>query len=107
MSKGKKTASAALRSWEKETEALVGAFLRRYFKGVDPETYWVSGEIGGVLCVNDYFFDLQRIIEAMRYKPDVTNFFEYADYELHCLQTEGKKPKIDFMTFCWNGEQLA
>lgn len=83
-----KTHKELINEWEHHTEGLAEEFARKYF-GKDNENWWVAGEIGGVLCVNDHFFNLDRIIEALKYRATITQLFMY--YELE-LEAGMKKP---------------
>jgi len=79
--------------WEIATDILVDKFLEVYFKGdYTSNRYWVGGDIGGVFCINDYFFDIHRIVEAFRYKAPVKKFFEY--YELEVDYAIKDKPLV-------------
>ena len=84
-------------AWEDETNKLVEIFVNRYFyKGVD--WYWVGNEVGFVLCVNDYFFNLSHILTALRFNCSDTKLFEFYDLELE-HHTNGKDMPINFENF--------
>lgn len=63
-------------------------FCRKYFK--DFYNYrpsdWVGNDIGGVICINDYWFNLKDIETAIKYKTTKKELFDYYDYSLdnHC-----------------------
>jgi hypothetical protein len=76
--------------WEEATESLRLLFVDKYF-GKDPEHYWIADDIGGVLFVNDYFFNLSDIVDFLKYNYSVKKMFEYYDYSLKCSQ-ENKVP---------------
>ena len=73
-------------NWEHSTQELTNHFIKKYF-GNDTENYWVADEVGSVLFVNDYFFDLNTIIDFLRYKYSKDKMFEYYDYQLNCYST--------------------
>lgn len=78
------TENKAINRWEKATNELVDIFVDYYFgKENEPEVWWVADDIGGVLFVNDYFFDLNRIREALMYKASKRKLFDFYDYELN------------------------
>lgn len=83
-----KTQKELISEWEYNTDALAEEFARKYF-GRDNENWWVGGEVGSVLCVNDHFFNLDRIVEALKYRATITQLFMY--YELE-LEAGMKKP---------------
>ena len=76
--------------WEDATGSLKLLFVDKYF-GRDAESWWVADGIGGVLFVNDYFFDLNDIVEFLKYGYPAKKMFEYYDYRLK-LQEKNKYP---------------
>lgn len=87
-----------LKNWEKETNKLKDIFVKKYFGDSANDVYWIGDEIGFILCVNDYFFDLQRIGEAIKYNASVKRFFEYHNKELE-LAIKNKKMDIAFRNY--------
>ncbi len=85
-----------LKNWEDETELLATYFINRYF-GNDTEHYWVCDEIGSVLVVNDYFFNVGDMVEFIRGNYSKDKMFEYYDYSLRCH--EDKKSPINIKTY--------
>ena len=81
-----------LRNWEKATQELINYFLKKYFteKDYEPDWYWIADEIGGTLFVNDYFFNLEDIVQFLRYEYTAKDMFAYYDYALD----NAKKNKI-------------
>ena len=84
--------------WEKETEKLKDIFVKKYFGDMASDVYWVANEIGGVLVVNDYFFNLERIIETIKYSASNKKLFEYQEEELK-FATLNKPMKINFRNY--------
>ena len=68
-------------NYEKATQELVDFFVKKYFKNDASDVYWVADEIGGVLCVNDYFFSIDRIVEAIKLNCSSKKLFDYYDKE--------------------------
>ncbi len=68
------------KQWEIATQNITNIFTEKYFKGVISDIYWVADEVGGVLCVNDYFFSLGDITDFIRYDYKVEDMFKYYDY---------------------------
>ena len=73
-----------LQRWTNETKELGDFFVTHYF-GRDADSHWIADEIGGVLYVNDYFFNLRDIVEFMRYRYSKNKMFEYYEYQLKCI----------------------
>lgn len=90
----------ALHLWETETERLVSEFMKKYFPDYNykEDCHWIGNEIGGVCMIGDYFFDLNRIIDALRHDISIKTFFNYYDYELE-LAHQDKRPEHNLRTY--------
>lgn len=73
-----------LKQWRNATEDLTKVFLKRYFphERYNKDTFWVGDRVGDALCVGDYFFCIDRMIEAIEYKASVDQLFSYYDMEV-------------------------
>ena len=87
----------SLKVWEEATDALANTFIRKYFDD-DASCFWVGDEIGGMLAVNDYFFSLDRILEALRYAASDEQLFGYCELELEAAMEE-KEVGISFRNY--------
>lgn len=96
MKKNMNTKNESLRNWEIATEVLADEFLDVYFE-TSTDCFWVGNTIGGVFAVNDYFFNLDRIVESLRYHASKKKLFEYYEKELE------EKPDINFYYFLKHG----
>lgn len=76
-----------LKNYYNAVEELTKHFCNKYFKGVYEYDVndWAGGEIGGVICINDYWFNLNHIVVAFTYKATKKELFGYYDfsYEKH------------------------
>ena len=86
-----------INNWEQATQAIADEFKSKYFKNYAND-WWVNDDIGGVFQIGDYFFGLDRMIEALRYGATRKKLLEYYDYELE-LAMKIEKPKINFKNF--------
>lgn len=82
-----------LKRWENETKELCDLFVLHYFDE-DADVYWVADEIGGVLFVNDYFFNLSDIVDFIRHRYSKKKMFEYYDYALKCAVVDKRPTNI-------------
>lgn len=89
-----------LENWEKATEELTTLFLEKYFDG-ETDYYWVGADIGGVLFVGDYFFNFDRIVEAIKYQATKKQLFGFYDLEIETLSNE-KEMKMNFKNYIKN-----
>lgn len=79
-----------LSEWEIATNKLSQHFVTQYFDK-DAEVWWVADDIGDVLVVNDYFFNLKQVVEFIKYRYSREMLFEYYEYSLN-LAEKGKTP---------------
>lgn len=49
----------------------------------DAKDSWVANEVGGIVCVNDYFVDMQTIIDDVDLPATEDEFLKWYDY---CLE---------------------
>jgi hypothetical protein len=71
-------------AWQKATNALAQEFVNKYFDGT-LNWRWTSGDIGGNFEINDYFFGLDRIVEAIEINCSYELLIQFYDYEMDCL----------------------
>ena len=69
-------------SWEILTNSLVEKFLYDYFDDVNPDYWWVSNDVGGILNYGDYFFSFDTILTC--YKLDIS-FEQFISWYDFCL----------------------
>lgn len=73
-----------LQNYYNAVENLTKLFCKRYFK----DTYeynvndWAASDIGGVICINDYFFGMNYIETAIKHKATKKELFDYYDFAL-------------------------
>lgn len=93
-----------LRNYQKACNQLAAHFIGDYFDDCTL-TYndfdWVGDDIGGVLHVNDFYFSMSDIYEAMKLKPEKDKFFDYYYYCLDC-SIKGESPNYNLKSFIQN-----
>ena len=76
-----------LKNYYNSVEELTKHFCKKYFKGVYEYDVndWAGCNIGGVICINDYYFDFKNIVIAIKYKATEKELFGFYDesYEKH------------------------
>ena len=84
-------------NWRNATEEVAKAFVKKYFKRevYGQYTFWVADEIGGVFSVGDYFFDINRMIEALELKATFKQLIDYYDAE---VDHHSESPDMPFHT---------
>jgi len=85
-----------LQVWESFSHQLAIEFVQKYFTK-DAEFWWVNKEKGGVLFVNDYFFNLKDMVDFMRYKYSKKKLFKYYEYMLDTYET--REVRINIKNF--------
>jgi len=90
-----------LKLWEKHVTLLTDEFVLLCFdEDALLHYFWVGGELGGVLCVGDYFFSFNMIVEFFRYNATPDQLFEFYDIEMENISNAGKTlAPINFKTF--------
>ena len=71
--------------WENLTNKLTSRFLYDYFDDLDPDYWWVSNDVGGVLNYGDYFFSFDTILTC--YKLDIS-FEQFINWYNFCLENQ-------------------
>jgi len=95
-----------LQDWINETDNLSEVFITKYFgKMEEVENYWIADEVGGVLVVADYFFNLSDIVDFLRYKYSKDKMFEYYDYALE-YHMQKKHKASDYLINIKNYKKL-
>ena len=90
-------------NWEEATQKLAIHFVHTYFE--EPEYlvdwWWVADNIGDVLFVNDYWFQLERIVEAIISDATFEQLTDYYEYEYEHSQSDncGIPPPINFKNY--------
>ena len=78
-------------------EEIKKAFLKKYYKGIEDDCHWVADRIGEILFINDHFYDMEFMVDALSLNVPVKKMFEYKDYEIKEL--ENKKIPINFINW--------
>ena len=66
----KSTALGNIVEWKKLSNRIAEQFLYHYFDDLDPYYWWVSDDVGGILCYGDYFISFDTILTC--YKLGIT-----------------------------------
>lgn len=66
-----------LNKYEKLIAEITKDFLENYYSDYSDDAFWIGDEIGGVLAVGDAFITVDMMIDALRYKPAVSQFHDW------------------------------
>jgi len=91
-----------LDQFKKATQELADKFLQIYFEDCY-DWHWVADEIGGVLNVEDYFFNLSDILVIMKYLPTFEQIDTYYNYS-NDLYIDGKTPEVNLEFYLKTGQ---
>ena len=94
-----------IKKWEEATEEVANAFVEKYFPEHGREDYfWVGDEIGSVFCIADMFFDVDRMLEALKLNATFDQLYDYYDEELeHCEGDPNKPMPVSFKNYVKHG----
>ena len=68
--------------WENLTNKLTSRFLYDYFDDEDPDYWWVSDDVGGVLNYGDYFFSFDTILTCYKLEITFEQLINWYDFSL-------------------------
>lgn len=84
-------------AWQKATNALAQEFCNKYFDGT-VNWRWTGEDIGGIIEVGEYFFNLDRIVESLEINCSLDLLIGFYDYEMECHHDKNL-PKYNFKTW--------
>lgn len=67
-------------------------FKKTYFNN-KTEDWWVGAEIGGALFINDYFFNMNDMVQYIKHKYPVNKMFEHYEYKLEIIESNLRRDK--------------
>lgn len=92
------------------TEDLARIFIAKYFpEQVDGEdTYWIADVIvGGAFFVSDFFFGIDRMVEALELDASFEQLCDYYEAQLEWGLAEEDKPfPVNFKNYVKYGMEL-
>ena len=68
--------------WENLTNKLTSRFLYDYFDDLDPDYWWVSNDVGGILNYGDYFFSFDTILTCYKLDISFEQLINWYDFSL-------------------------
>lgn len=71
-----------LKGYYNKCQEVADFFVDKYYKGVDVDKWWIADDISGVLCVNDNFYNMETMVDYLRYNYSVNKMFKHYDYDL-------------------------
>ena len=86
-----------IKNYEIAVQALADKFAKKYY-GKDYEMWWVGDEIGDVLFINEFYWNVDRIVEALKENPTEDQLFDFYNYEIECSMN-GEEVGINFRSF--------
>lgn len=84
------------------TEEVARAFTEKYFPDEEygEDTFWVADEVGSVFFVADYFFNVNRMVEALELDATYEQISDYIDLEVeHAMKEDGTPTPVNFKNF--------
>jgi len=75
-----------IKNYEKSCEAIAAKFVKEYFE--EPDAWWICDDIGGVFYVNDYYFNMEIMILALKYKATFDQLIDHYNMRLEMTMNE-------------------
>jgi len=102
----------AIENWREATEQVADTFVERFFleEKYSPRGHgssWVGDEIGGVFCISDMFFSLDRMIEAIVYNATFDQLCDYDAAEIEYNPQGSERPLVNFRNYVKYGFDLT
>lgn len=80
---------------EELAKVIANTFIDKYFTGIDYDydVYFIGNEIScfNVVGIGDYFFDVSKMYDYLKYKYPIKKMFEHYWYQLDCYD-KGESP---------------
>jgi len=91
-----KSINKIIKEWEKATNALAEGFVKKYWgEECIIDMYWIGQEIGDILSIGDYYFDIDRMKKALELNATWEQLNDY-----YWLEVEGEeKPNVSFKNY--------
>jgi len=70
-----------LENYKQAIQDIADAFVDKYYGKDISSQYWTD-EIGGIFCANDYYWNVDNMIDALRFKCSKKRLFEWYDLSL-------------------------
>ena len=68
--------------WKKLSNRIAEQFLYDYFDDLDPDYWWVSNDVGGILNYGDYFFSFDTILTCYKLDISFEQLINWYDFSL-------------------------
>ena len=68
-------------NYEKACNQYLKAFCEKHEYEYDTDA-WVADEVGGIICVSDYYIDMETIVSDINMDAPVDEFTKWYDYNL-------------------------
>lgn len=72
------TTKQILKNYQQSIQDIADAFVKKYYGDDISDQYWTD-EIGGIFCANDYYWGVDNMIDALRFKCSKKRLFEWYD----------------------------
>lgn len=72
---------ALIMRYQDDCNWIAREFSMKYFGEIEfgMEDNWVAGDVGGVIMISDYFFDMENMVRALADKVSKKSLFEWYD----------------------------
>lgn len=86
-----------LKEWERVTNKLVKEFCLKYFERDDYD--WVAGCVGDVFEIDGYYFNLDRVTDAIKYNATLQQIIDFQDLEINFAFKQDAGEDVQFFSF--------
>lgn len=79
-----------IQNYEYMCQEVANQFATKYF-GKEVDSWWVAGEVGRIYFINDYFFNMENMVDFLKYRFSKKKMFDYYEYSLE-MQLKNEIP---------------
>ena len=97
-------AECAVLDYENACSQVAKIFVKHYYDIdlPDKNVFWIGGKVGEILSVNDEFYGVDRMVQALKWKATWQQVIDY-----YYAETENdEKPKVSFENYVRYGREL-
>ena len=89
----------ALKSYQVECQHMADTFIEWYYCDDDiipsnVEYFWVGDHIGGILCINDHFWNMTDLIDIFELQPTPEQLFQWNNEHTDAAMEKREFPNL-------------
>jgi ribonuclease HI len=87
-----------VKEWEKVTNKLARLFMKKYFADAQDDFHWVGDIVGGILTINEYFYEVDLVKESIELDAPWELLEGFYQYSMDCFD-KGVQKEVNFKNY--------